>query len=110
LAGSADGDTKQLDAGTDVMLAGVIFQVITMLVFVTLVIDYSIRTLRSWDQVPIEARSLSTQLSTRIFLAAMSIAILTVFLRCIYRIAEMVGGWANPIMRDEIGFVVMEGM
>jgi hypothetical protein len=92
------------------MMAGIVFQVITMLVFIMLVIDYSIRTLRSWEQIPSEARFLSTKLSTRLFLVAMSTALLTVFLRCIYRIAEMAGGWANPIMRDEIGFVVMEGM
>jgi uncharacterized membrane protein (DUF485 family) len=92
------------------MMAGIVFQVITMLVFIILVIDYSIRTRRSWDQVPSEARLLSTKLSTRLFLVAMSIALFTVFLRCIYRIAEMAKGWANPIMRDEISFVVLEGM
>ena len=43
-------------------------------------------------------------------LAAVAVAFVTVFLRCVYRIAEMVGGWANPIMRDEIGFDIMEGM
>lgn len=92
------------------MLAGIIFQVITMLVFIVLVIDYATRTIRSWDQVPEEAQLLSKLLSNRLFLCAMIIAILTVFTRCIYRIAEMAGGWANPIMRDEIGFTVMEGM
>lgn len=29
-------------------------------------------------------------------------------IRCIYRIAEMAGGWGNEIMQDEPSFVVLE--
>lgn len=44
------------------------------------------------------------------FLIAVAVAFVTIFARCVYRIAEMVGGWANPVMRDEAGFVAMEGL
>ncbi|KAJ8064732.1 hypothetical protein OCU04_007050 [Sclerotinia nivalis] len=45
----------------------------------------------------------------KLFCVGVTVAFITIFARCVYRIAEMVGGWANPIMRDEAGFIVMEG-
>jgi hypothetical protein len=31
-----------------------------------------------------------------------------VYIRCIYRIAELAGGWKNKIMQDEISFYVLD--
>ncbi|KAG9231196.1 RTA1 like protein-domain-containing protein [Amylocarpus encephaloides] len=110
LAGSAGEDQKQRDNGTDVMMAGIVFQVITMTIFISLVTDYTIRTTRSWDQVPISAEPLRSKTLFRLFVIGITLAFVTVYARCVYRIAEMAGGWANPIMRNQTEFVVMEGV
>jgi uncharacterized membrane protein len=109
-AGSAENDVKLRNIGTNLMISGIVWQVATLIAFAGLVIDYIIRTRRAWNGVTPEAKSLLRQRKFRGFLAAVAVAFVTVFLRCVYRIAEMVGGWANPIMRDEIGFDIMEGM
>ena len=44
----------------------------------------------------------------RMFLYAMTGAYALLLIRCIYRIAEMAGGWGNHIMQDEPSFIVLE--
>lgn len=110
MAGGAKDDADARDLGTNLMIVGVCWQVATLVVFAGLVIDYAIRTSRSWGIVSLEAKSLVATRSFRLFLIAVTVAFFTIFCRCVYRIAEMVGGWGNSIMRDETGFVIMEGL
>jgi uncharacterized membrane protein len=109
-AGGAGDNVKIRNIGTNLMISGIVWQVATLLVFVGLVVDYALRTRTAWSDVNPEAKVLLQQTKFRGFLVALAVAFVTVFLRCLYRIAEMAGGWANPIMRDEIGFDIMEGM
>jgi len=109
-AGGAGNNVKLRNTGTNLMISGIVWQVATLIAFFGLVIDYALRTRRAWEQVTPEVKSLLRERKYRSFLAAVAVAFMTVFLRCVYRIAEMVGGWANPIMRDEIGFDIMEGV
>ena len=92
------------------MISGIVFQVFTLMVFAGLVIDYVVRTRRSWDQVPESAKELGATKRFRRFAWALLVSFLGVFLRSVYRIAEMAEGWAEPIMRDEPSFIIMEGV
>jgi hypothetical protein len=110
LAGGAGLNAVLRNKGTDLMIAGIAWQVATLIAFAGLVLDYVIRTRNHWDQVDEDAKSLLKQNRFKEFIFGVTVAFLAIFLRCIYRIAEMVGGWANPIMRDEVGFMVMEAL
>ena len=110
MAGGADDDASVRDMGTNLMIAGIVWQVATLIAFATLVGDYVIRTKRAWSDVDEDAKALLQERKFRGFVAAVTVAFVTVFLRCVYRIAEMVGGWANPIMRNEVEYVVLEGL
>ena len=46
----------------------------------------------------------------KLFAGAISIAFLTIFARCVYRIAEMMGGWGNPLMQDEAEFIALDSV
>ena len=107
---AAGSDVKKRNIGTNLMIAGIVWQVATLIAFAGLVIDYVVRTCGVWDVVDDGAKRLLGKRRFRGFVGAVGVAFVTVFLRCIYRIAEMVGGWANPIMRDEVGFDIMEGL
>ncbi|CAL3965615.1 hypothetical protein PZA11_002522 [Diplocarpon coronariae] len=110
MAGSSGDDASLRDLGTNLMIAGIVWQVVTLLAFASLVLDYVLRTRFAWEAVDPSARALLTQAKFKGFMAAITVAFITVFLRCVYRIVEMVGGWANPIMRDEPSFIVFEGV
>lgn len=110
LAGGAGDNSALRDKGTDTMLAGIIFQVATLIIFGYLAFEYVVRIRGSWEMVPCGAREYTRKSSFKLFVAGVVIAYLTIFTRCVYRVAELVGGWANPIMRNETEYVVLEGL
>lgn len=109
-AGGAGNNVSLRNTGTDLMIAGIIFQVVTLAGFAVLVLQYALATRSKWVNVSDNAKALIRQTKFKFFLGALTLAFVTIFTRCIYRIAEMVGGWANPIMRDEAGFIGLEGL
>lgn len=109
IAATADTQNMQ-DVGNNLMMAGIVWQVFTLLVFGVIVADYVYRAWcqrNSWSQ---DTVNLVNSLQFKLFSAAMFLAFLTIFTRCVYRIAEMANGWANSIMQDEAGFIVLDGV
>lgn len=62
----------------------------------------SLPTLRAAARVRADARF-------RAFVYAVAAAYLAILIRCIYRVAEMAGGWGNRIIQDEPSFLVLDG-
>jgi hypothetical protein len=109
LAGSAKKDQHSREVGTNLMIAGIVLQVITLVLFAALVIEYAAKTRKEWYQVNEDAKILARTTRFKLFSAAVGIAFVAIFLRCVYRIAELAPGWANSIMRDEPSYIAFEG-
>lgn len=110
LAGGAASQVKLQGIDTDLMITGVIVQVVTLIAFLSLVVHYAVKTRQHWDGVSAEAKALAGQTRFRLFMCGILVDFMCIFTRCLYRIAEMAGGWANPVMRDEAGFIGAEGL
>ncbi|KAI8931521.1 hypothetical protein NX059_011180 [Plenodomus lindquistii] len=110
MAASADNDSKDQDVGTDLMIAGVIFQVVILAVFAYFCLDYAVRTYRRRNQVSPKASALLRNNPFRAFVGAVAIAFISILIRCIYRIPELTGGWRSELMRNETDFIVLEGV
>jgi hypothetical protein len=92
------------------MMVGLCSQVFTLLVFGLLSLDVFLK-IRSfhgqWNESTLALRNSS---KFKGLLAAIVTAYVTITIRCIYRIAEMAGGWRNPIMQDEIAFIILDSV
>lgn len=110
IASSADDGSKALDIGTDLMIAGVSFQVVVLAVFGAFIIDYFIRTYNRRSQLSEEATRLIHKTSFRAFLVALVVAYITILTRCAYRIPELSNGWRSELMRNETEFIILEGI
>lgn len=110
LAGGAGQDATLRAKGTNTMLAGIVFQVFTLIIFAALALEYVIRTRHSWETVPPAVRKYAQKTSFKLFALSIVVAFVAIFTRCVYRIAEIVGGWANPVMRNEVEYVILEGL
>ncbi|KAK2749376.1 hypothetical protein FQN57_006308 [Myotisia sp. PD_48] len=110
LAASSNGDRAQQDLGANVMIAGIVWQVFTLVVFGILVghFFWRVNSEKRHSANP-TAQKLWASRKFKLFLISTTVAFLAIFARCVYRIAEMVGGWRNHIMRDEISFIILEG-
>lgn len=104
-----DTDQKALDAGTDIMLGGIIFQVVVLAIFALFVLEYSVRVYRHRGELSQSALALWASTKFRLFCGAVVVAYTGILIRCIYRIPELMGGWGNDLMRNEAEFIGLEG-
>ncbi|OAQ68820.1 RTA1 domain-containing protein [Pochonia chlamydosporia 170] len=109
---AAAGHTKpklQKD-GNRAIIAGVVLQVLVLGAFGIMGSDYFLRArkhMRS-DKASREELALWRDGKFRVFVFGIAGAYAAVLIRCIYRIAEMAGGWGNEIMQDEVSFLVLD--
>ncbi|KAF2847377.1 RTA1-domain-containing protein [Plenodomus tracheiphilus IPT5] len=120
---AAAGGTKNaklIDAGNNLIVAGIAFQVVTMAVCGLLVIVYIFRYRKARStQASLNEKS-SYQMDKeqggislgkiKLFGAMIVLAYTTILIRCIYRLPEMAGGWGNALMRNEREFLLLDGM
>ena len=115
MSAGAEGDSNQLELGSNIAIAGIIMQVVTLAIFAALAALFFLRrhlALRKGASDNEEAAS-DPQLQSirfKLFAGAIVIAFLTIFARCVYRIAEMMGGWGNPLMQDEAEFIALDSV
>lgn len=119
-ASGGNSNIKLLNAGNNLIVAGIAFQVATMACCGLLVLLYIWRYRKG---APLKGRlneksnyQISKEQGTvslgkvKLFAAAVSLSYVTVLIRCIYRLPEMAGGWGNPLMRNEKEFLLLDGM
>ncbi|KAG9190323.1 hypothetical protein G6011_08411 [Alternaria panax] len=100
--------------GNNIMIAGLAFQVATLLVFILLAADFAWRTYRgrtslgqiSPDQQPAILRR---SWPFKAFLVALSLSTLCIFTRCVFRVAELSEGWEGHLANTQKYFVGLEG-
>lgn len=110
IAATADTGSSSQDLGTNLMIAGVIFQVVILSIFGYLLGEYTLRTYRRRDQLSSEALNLLGNMRFRLFVGAVLTAYIGILARCVYRIPELTGGWRSELMRNEAEFIALEGV
>lgn len=113
IAATAGDNLDQAETGTNIMMAGISWQVATLLLFAATSTHYLYRRFnarRNGHDLSPEATAALKDLKFRLFAIAVFTAFLAIFARCVYRIVELYGGWANEVMRDEPSYIVLEGV
>ncbi|KAG2414819.1 hypothetical protein HFD88_006007 [Aspergillus terreus] len=111
-AAAGNTNVKLLNAGNNIIIAGIAFQVATMSVCGLLGLEFFVRVIRHGPGLSGEKTSenVTDQKYVKLVVVAEIFAYVTVLIRCIYRIPEMAGGWGNPLMQKEDEFLVLDGM
>lgn len=118
LASSASHENKDPTTGDNIMVAGLSLQVITLLIFMGLCVDFAHRTYTrhkslgsstAFDQNPLFI-SLRNSKRFKCFLGALTLATLLIFWRSTYRVVELGEGWTGNLIRRQSLFVGFEGV
>ena len=89
--------------GTHTMVAGIVFQLASITVFVFLAADFVRRTLR--------LQLLQTMTGTIVpLLGAMIFSVVCIYIRSIYRTIELSQGWTGYLITHERYFIVLDGV
>lgn len=116
LASSASGKPSELTVGDNVAITGIIGQVVTLAIFAALAAVFftrrylALRNAPATENISVAETQPPQGLRFKLFLGAVTIAFLTIFTRCIYRIAEMMGGWGNPLMQRQGEFIALDSV
>lgn len=97
MASEASGQRKDTQPGTNVMMAGVVFQLMSMTIFAGLAIDFARRSTR-----------LCTPPGFTTVMAAMFVSLFAIFVRCIFRAVELAEGWTGFLMLHEGYFIALD--
>ncbi|MCJ1475006.1 hypothetical protein MMC13_003666 [Lambiella insularis] len=108
-AATSKGNKTQANAGGHAMLAGIAWQVFTLIVFVALSGLFLRRVMANRSSLDVSAQEILKSGRFHVFLSAVAVAFLGVFTRCVYRIPELANGWASTIMQNEVDFIVLDG-
>ncbi|KAL8832219.1 MAG: hypothetical protein Q9191_000389 [Dirinaria sp. TL-2023a] len=103
LSSDSSGSNK---TAVDVSVAGLSFQVFTLCIFIGLALEYAVRYRRAAHAG--EQRNVSPRF--KIFVLFLSVAILLIFIRCVYRIDELSDGYGGPLIHDQGLFIGLEGV
>jgi hypothetical protein len=99
-----------LKVGDGLMMAGIVFQVFTLALFAILCVDFSWRVSRkAGDLNPIYEDVRSSRYFQG-FIFAVVFGFVCILTRCVYRIIELAGGWGNPLMKQEVPFIILDGV
>jgi hypothetical protein len=117
LASTASHSGKSPDTGDNIMVAGLAFQVLTLLIFMVLCIDFALKTRKrynsmgqdAFDQNPVFVK-LREGWRFKGFVAALTLATICIFWRSVYRVAELAEGWTGNLIRHQWLFVGFEGV
>lgn len=107
--------TDSRDLGVHVMIAGLISQIISMIIFFALWGDFAFRVRKAktsgnftGEQAPLYD-NLRGDPSFRWFQWSLFVATLLIFIRSVYRVAELWGGFQSHLANDEVTFMIFEG-
>jgi hypothetical protein len=104
IASSVEPIDPVFDIGNSLTIAGLAFQVATLVVFGGLASEYLVRTvLKHKHELNPATEGLRHSIAFKGFLVAIALAYVTILIRCCYRVAELSGGWSddNHLLRDE---------
>ncbi|KAF3923895.1 hypothetical protein AA313_de0206401 [Arthrobotrys entomopaga] len=108
IGGALSSTSSGGDGGAvDVSIAGLSFQVFTLLVFIGLSLEFTWRFRKATDS---SMKRSKLPKSFKIFVYFLSAAVFFILIRCAYRIAELKNGYDGSLIHNEAGFIALEGV
>ncbi|KAF4465657.1 sphingoid long-chain base transporter rsb1 [Fusarium albosuccineum] len=107
---AATGKTqKKVDTGVYILVAGLAYQVLSLGVFMGLATHLWSRIRKGTEGANPRFRALRSSRQFKSFIWALSIATITITIRCIYRVVELSGGFKSEPANDEPSLMVLDG-
>ncbi|KAK0729857.1 RTA1 like protein-domain-containing protein [Lasiosphaeris hirsuta] len=117
MASISSHNHKSTATGDNIMIAGLSFQVLTLLIFIAVTADFGLNVLRRQRKLGAAAleqsetaRQVRGSLRFRGLLVALAIATVCIFWRSVFRVAELSEGWTGPLMKRQDLFIGFEGV
>ena len=91
------------EVGVGISLAGLSFQVFSLAIFISLALEFGVNYYRSKRQEILPS-------TFKAFILLLSLAIVLILVRCIFRIDELSNGYGGALIHNEGLFIGLEGV
>lgn len=107
---ASNADTQADDQlGINIMLAGLSTQVASILLFAVLCAEFAWRLYKNPQSWSMEHVALFESRKFKTFLCGLCVATLAIFIRSVFRVAELSQGFHGSLANNEISFMILEG-
>ncbi|EGP90159.1 unnamed protein product [Zymoseptoria tritici ST99CH_3D7] len=107
---AATADTRaENKTGVNIMIAGLSTQVVSLLLFIILGAEFAWRVRKNSQQLDPRFENLRSSKKWQLFIIGLAVATVTIFIRCVFRVAELNSGFNGELFNDEVAFMVLEG-
>ncbi|KAI5855008.1 RTA1 like protein-domain-containing protein [Durotheca rogersii] len=108
---SAVGESaEQVDTGAHVLIAGLVIQLVALVIFVGHGTLFAISVLLKRHSLDPKFAGIYTGASFKALLSALSFAILLLVIRTAYRIIAVAEGYSSSVARSETLFLILDGL
>ncbi|RAH55815.1 RTA1-domain-containing protein [Aspergillus piperis CBS 112811] len=108
ITSTADADQADLaQTGVNIMIAGLASQVVSLVLFMGLCGELAYRVWKKKNLYRFRLNGDDARM--RGFLGGLSLATITIFIRSVFRVSELKGGFHSKLANDEVKFMVLEG-
>ncbi|KAJ5890024.1 RTA1-domain-containing protein [Penicillium tannophilum] len=108
----ADADQQNLaQTGVNIMIAGLAIQVASLVLFMALCLQYawSVHKYPNALNNASVMRELRNSFRWKAFLAGLALATIAIFVRSVFRVAELKGGFHSSLANNQVLFMILEG-
>ncbi|EXJ56921.1 hypothetical protein A1O7_07265 [Cladophialophora yegresii CBS 114405] len=112
-AGGAIASTSDTEAdnqvGINVMIAGLASQVVSLVIFIAICAHFGWKVLKNPIKLDPQFTTLRNSRRFKGMLIAIAVAVLTILVRSVYRLAELQQGFDGKLANNELEFMILEG-
>lgn len=109
IADTADSASNLQQIGIDIMIAGLVLQVIGLTIFLIVCTDFAWRCRRgvlNMDADKVQARRRPL---LRITIGSLVLATVCILIRSVFRVVELWQGFSGALWNDELDFMILDG-
>jgi hypothetical protein len=102
------GDSSRL--GVNIMIAGLVFQVLSLSIFIAFSLEFAWRAHKARESdLNFDFFNIRKRTMFRVLPYAIAVATITIYIRCVFRVAELWDGFGGKLANDQTAFMILEG-
>jgi RTA1 like protein len=103
------GDATTSQQGINILIAGLALQVFSLSIFIGICVELAFRIRRHGSELDFSYETFRQSRRFRTFLWALGVATVAIYIRSVFRVAELQQGFQSRFANNEITFMVLEG-
>ncbi|KAF7368733.1 RTA1-domain-containing protein [Mycena venus] len=111
-ASASNTDRATVNLGSNIMLAGIVFQFVAIVMYTLVGVEYLRRYLQDIPvrgQIPVDTARAPFTPRIRLMICALGFSTLVLLIRSLYRIVELAGGWNGTVIKTQAYFIWFDG-